>query len=132
MMQRCVRRRSRNTSGHDGIVQIIDTSPAQARDDDMPTPCQPLQVDVWSLGVLCYEFLYGMPPFEAVGHSDTYRRILSVDLNFPKVPERSSGAKDVIRKVRLRQSGSVFAPICPSAAVAAGCASSSSLCMLMH
>ncbi len=59
-----------------------------------------LQVDVWSLGVLCYEFLYGMPPFEAVGHSDTYRRILSVDLAFPKVPERSSGAKDVIQKVR--------------------------------
>ena len=38
-------------------------------------------------------------PFEAVGHSDTYRRILSVDLAFPKVPERSLGAKDVIQKV---------------------------------
>ena len=37
-----------------------------------------MQVDVWSLGVLCYEFLYGQPPFEAVGHSDTYRRILQV------------------------------------------------------
>ena len=64
-----------------------------------------LQVDVWSLGVLCYEFLYGMPPFEAVGHSDTYRRILSVDLSFPKVPERSSGAKDVIQKVRVVRAG---------------------------
>lgn len=36
------------------------------------------QVDVWSLGVLCYEFLYGQPPFEAAGHSETYRRILQV------------------------------------------------------
>lgn len=43
-------------------------------------PCQHLQVDLWSLGVLCYEFLVGTPPFEAEGHHDTYRRISKVDL----------------------------------------------------
>ena len=42
------------------------------------------QVDVWSLGVLMYEFLVGAPPFEAEGHSATYRRISRVDLRFPK------------------------------------------------
>ncbi|VFQ82272.1 unnamed protein product [Cuscuta campestris] len=35
-------------------------------------------VDIWSLGVLFYEFLYGVPPFEAKEHSDTYRRYLSI------------------------------------------------------
>lgn len=56
-------------------------------------------VDVWSLGVLCYEFLFGQPPFEAEGHSNTYKRILRVDLKFPGDIPVTSGARDLIRKV---------------------------------
>ena len=43
------------------------------------------KVDVWSLGVLAYEFLVGNPPFEAQGHSETYRRISKVP-NAPHPP----------------------------------------------
>ena len=31
-------------------------------------------VDNWTLGILCYEFLYGAPPFEAETQSDTFKR----------------------------------------------------------
>lgn len=54
-------------------------------------------VDLWSLGVLCYEFLVGKPPFEAEGHSNTYKRICKVDLRFPDFV--SEGARDLISKL---------------------------------
>lgn len=56
-------------------------------------------IDVWSLGVLMFEFLFGKPPFEAASHQQTYRRITSVDLQWPKEPDVSSQAKDLIQKV---------------------------------
>ncbi|XWS77168.1 hypothetical protein CRYUN_Cryun01aG0238500 [Craigia yunnanensis] len=40
-------------------------------------------VDNWTLGILCYEFLYGAPPFEAESQRDTFKRIMKVDLSFP-------------------------------------------------
>lgn len=39
------------------------------------------KVDLWSLGVLCYEFLVGKPPFEAKTHDETYRRISKVHIS---------------------------------------------------
>ncbi|KAK1286479.1 Serine/threonine-protein kinase Aurora-1 [Acorus calamus] len=61
-------------------------------------------VDIWSLGVLCYEFLYGVPPFEAKEHSDTYRRIIKVDLRFPLKPIISSAGKDLISQMLVKDS----------------------------
>lgn len=55
------------------------------------------RIDIWTLGVLTYEFLCGVPPFEAENKSGTYSRILSINLRFPK--DISSLARAFIGKL---------------------------------
>lgn len=40
-------------------------------------------VDLWSLGVLCYELLVGRAPFLATEYDDTYKKIIKVDYKLP-------------------------------------------------
>ncbi|KAI5612748.1 aurora kinase A [Silurus asotus] len=55
------------------------------------------KVDLWSLGVLCYEFLVGNPPFETKSHEETYRKISRVEFTFPS--HVSEGARDLISRL---------------------------------
>jgi aurora kinase len=58
------------------------------------------KIDIWSLGVLMYEFLCGNPPFEDMaGYRATYLRIARVDLKIPK--HVSPEAADLIREVTV-------------------------------
>lgn len=51
-------------------------------------------IDIWSLGVLAYEFCVGKPPFEEKDDRSTKARILVRDLRFPS--HMSNEAKDFI------------------------------------
>ena len=54
-------------------------------------------VDSWCLGVLCYEFLVGKPPFESEDSEKTYEKIKRILVSYPKY--MSQGARDLISKL---------------------------------
>ena len=41
-------------------------------------------VDVWSIGILTYEFLTGGPPFESDSNEKTFERIKNLKVNYPE------------------------------------------------
>lgn len=41
------------------------------------------QVDLWSLGVLCFELLVGEPPFQTNSYDETYKKITQVNYTAP-------------------------------------------------
>ena len=59
------------------------------------------KVDIWSLGILLFEFLCGYAPFEANSHELTYERIKAVDLVFPHWVQED--ARDLITKILVRK-----------------------------
>jgi len=57
-------------------------------------------VDVWCLGILMFEMLYGFPPFHSKKKEETFEKIRSQKLVFhDDVRDISLEAKDLLEKV---------------------------------
>jgi len=57
-------------------------------------------VDIWSLGVLMFEFLTGRPPFEARTQEEVYKKICRIDFSYPSII--SKHARDLIGKLLVK------------------------------
>lgn len=55
--------------------------------------------DLWCLGILCFEFVTGKPPFESDDKESTYNKIVNLRLRFPSYV--SVEAKDFISRMLM-------------------------------
>ena len=65
------------------------------------------EVDVWSLGVICYTLLIGKPPFETSNVKSTYKRIKANEYSFPSYIQISNEAVDLVRSILHLEPGAV-------------------------
>jgi len=74
------------------ICGTLDHLPPEMIEDE--------KVDLWFLGVLCYELLVGQPPFETPTHDGTYQKITRVEYTFPPtlLPEAQDLISNLLRK----------------------------------
>lgn len=57
------------------------------------------EVDVWSIGIVCYTLVVGKTPFEAKDIQSTFQRILFNQYSFPKHISLSDKAKQIIAMI---------------------------------
>lgn len=59
------------------------------------------EVDIWSLGVICYTLIVGKPPFETQDVKATYKRIKANNYTFPEGAIISEYAKSLITEILI-------------------------------
>lgn len=56
-------------------------------------------MDLWSVGVLAYELLFGVAPFKAENKSSTFSKVKDLQYNFPGAYRFSGDSMDFISRL---------------------------------
>ncbi|GFQ04084.1 serine/threonine-protein kinase kipk [Phtheirospermum japonicum] len=62
-------------------------------------------VDWWTFGVFLYELLYGKTPFRGCDNEETLANVVVQNLRFPDTPIVSFQARDLIRRLLVKEPG---------------------------
>ena len=57
------------------------------------------EVDLWSIGVLVFELLFGEAPFKAETREQTFEKVKNISFKYPEGKEISEECKDFINKL---------------------------------
>jgi len=68
-------------------------------DGNKETRGHSFEVDIWSMGVICFTTLVGKPPYESKDVKSTYQRILANKYSFPSHIPLSTEARDLISRM---------------------------------
>ena len=55
--------------------------------------------DLWSLGIILFQFFYGKTPFKGQSEYITFENIINHDIVFPDTPLVPNEVKDLIKKL---------------------------------
>jgi serine/threonine protein kinase len=58
--------------------------------------------DLWSTGIILFEFLYGKTPYQGKNYAKIEEKIEKIYFKFPETPKVSNEVKDLIRKILVR------------------------------
>lgn len=61
------------------------------------------EVDIWAIGIIIYIFIVGKPPFETTDLKQTYKKIKSIQFEFPKDVHISTAAKNLIKRILVKE-----------------------------
>lgn len=82
-----------------GICCTLDFAAPETIYSDIHSPYFGKPTDIWALGIILFEMIYGKTPFYRKTHDATYKAITRSRVVFPEMPEIPEETKELINRM---------------------------------